>query len=109
MYTRSYTDTRFSPPDGYDGTAIRISEPECETQQSRAECENQGDMPVHTQPRGFLSELFGGSLGNLFSGFSLKSIGIEEILIIIAALYLFFSKDGDKECGIMLFLLLFIS
>ena len=36
-------------------------------------------------------------------------IGTEELLIIALALFLFLSKDGDKECAIILFLLLFIN
>ena len=36
-------------------------------------------------------------------------IGTEELLIIALAMFLFLSKDGDKECAIILFLLLFIN
>ena len=36
-------------------------------------------------------------------------LGTEELLIIALALFLFLSKDGDKECAIILFLLLFIN
>lgn len=36
-------------------------------------------------------------------------IGTEELLIIALALFLFLSKDGDKECAIILFLLLFVN
>jgi len=35
-------------------------------------------------------------------------IGTEEILIVAVALFLLFSKSGDKECAIMLLLLLFV-
>lgn len=35
-------------------------------------------------------------------------IGTEEILIAAVALFLLFSKSGDKECAIMLLLLLFV-
>ena len=112
MYTRSFSDRGISPPDGYDGTAIPVSERRYEPEED-ADCnECQGEVPVHSEPRSknIFSDLFGGSLGNLFGGFGgIKSLGLEEILIIIAALYLFFSKDGDKECGIMLFVLLFIT
>lgn len=36
-------------------------------------------------------------------------IGTEELLIIALALFLFLSKDGDKECAMILFLLIFIN
>ena len=36
-------------------------------------------------------------------------IGSEELLIAALALFLFLSKDGDKECAIILFLLLFVN
>lgn len=36
-------------------------------------------------------------------------IGTEELLIIALAVFLFLSKEGDKECAIILFLLLFIN
>ena len=47
------------------------------------------------------------------SGFSLErlrlpKLGTEEILIIGLALFLFLSRDGDKECAILLALLLLI-
>ena len=38
-----------------------------------------------------------------------SKIGTEEILIIATALFLLFSKSGDKECAIMLGLLLFVA
>lgn len=42
----------------------------------------------------------------LKNGFS--DIGTEEILIVAVAIFLLFSKSGDKECAIMLLLLLFV-
>ena len=44
-----------------------------------------------------------------FDNFGLQKIGTEEILIIATAAFLFFSKDGDKECAILLLLLLLLS
>ena len=38
-----------------------------------------------------------------------KKIGSEEILIAATALFLLFSKSGDKECAIMLIFLLFVA
>ncbi len=53
-----------------------------------------------------------GGLYSLFRGGGIKSlfsnIGTEEILIIATALFLFLSKEGDKECAVMLLLLLMI-
>ena len=59
----------------------------------------------------FLSKLpFGSFLSDIGknSKFSLQKIGTEEILIIATAAFLFFAKEGDKECAIMLLLLLFL-
>lgn len=36
-------------------------------------------------------------------------LGTEELLIIALALFLLLSKEGDKECAIILFLLLFVN
>ena len=41
--------------------------------------------------------------------FSLQSIEFEDLLIIGIGLYLLFSREGDKECGILLLLLLFVT
>lgn len=41
-------------------------------------------------------------------GFSLPSLGTEEIILLCAAALLFFSKDGDRECALIILLLLFI-
>lgn len=57
---------------------------------------------------------FGGQLSRWFGalparGILPKKFGTEEILIIATALFLFFSKSGDKECAIMLGLLLLVA
>ena len=54
--------------------------------------------------KGLFSGLSGFNLGKL----SPTKIGTEEILLIGLALFLFFSKEGDKECSLLLILLLFI-
>ena len=51
--------------------------------------------------------------GNLFSSLPFfkggrMSFGTEELIICAIALFLLFSQGGDKECAIMLFLLLWI-
>ena len=43
-----------------------------------------------------------------FGKLSFPKIGTEEILIIGLAIFLFLSRDGDKECAVLLLLLLFI-
>ena len=113
MYSRNYyTDetSKPAPPDNYNGTAFIEGPPE--------EIDNlypETDTVVSGSPRdgglggGFasipiLSSIFGSGKGLKFENF-----GIEEILIIATAAFLFFSPEGDKECAIILLLLLFIS
>lgn len=42
-------------------------------------------------------------------GLHMPSFDREDILLIGVALFLFFSKDGDKECALLLIALLFLS
>lgn len=76
------------------------------------------DVPVGSESVGFLSGLARAPLfGKIFSGGSLfgieglrmPKIGSEELLILATAAFLLFSKEGDKECAIILLLLLFIN
>ena len=57
----------------------------------------------------FLSGLFEGGKIPFLSSVKPPRIGFEEMIIIGAALLMFFSKNGDKECAVILILLLFIS
>jgi hypothetical protein len=62
---------------------------------------------------GFLSSLFGknpfGGIKSLFGGGDfLSSFGAEELIIIGIILFLLFSKGADKECALILGVLLFI-
>lgn len=129
MYSRSYypeSQERINLPGNYDGTAFmeRQEEPSSDSPKEVLFTENEqseGEQQVfrHTDDRGsFLSDLgrspllsgiFGkdGLLGGL--GLSMPSIGTEEILIIATAAFLFFSKSGDRECALILLLLLFIN
>ena len=131
MYTRPY-DERIGIviPESYSGTALRdgeakVDEPDALETSTGASSEQRNPWEkdsIHSkdseenrdsEPAGsFLSRLpfgnlFGGILGN--GKFGLQKIGTEEILIIATAAFLLFSKDGDKECAIMLILLLFLS
>jgi hypothetical protein len=46
--------------------------------------------------------------GSMNIGGILPKIELEELIIIGLALYLFFSKSGDKECALILLALIFI-
>lgn len=50
----------------------------------------------------------GGDKDKRKPGFSLPSLGTEEIILLCAAALLFFSKEGDRECALIILLLLFI-
>ena len=54
-------------------------------------------------PKSFLSK---GTLNSIKDSFT--KIGTEELLILALAAFLFFSKDGDRECALMLLALLFV-
>lgn len=118
MYSRPKEDFGISLPGDYCGTTFNEDarprggvcdrgrdEPEtCEPREGQ-------DCKVEGHARGissFLSDLplFKG-LGGL--GLSVPAFGTEDILIIATAAFLFFSKSGDKECAIMLLLLIFIA
>lgn len=125
MYSRSYypeAQDRLNLPDNYDGTAFMErqtdSEPEAQEVSFNEKNEVYNDAiaaPVGGRTsQGFggipiLSGLFdkGGLLGSL--GLSMPRLGTEEILILATAAFLFFSKNGDRECALLLLLLIFIN
>ena len=125
MYSRSYypESERMSLPDNYDGTAF-IERPTLESAEEPVEPPviDNADSQVfkgtdehrHRQQSSIegiplLSGIFG--KGGLFGGLGLHSptIGTEEILILAMAAFLFFSKSGDRECALILLLLIFIN
>ena len=129
MYTRTYftEDKKIDVPENYDGTAfgengigtnVRESE-KVESDFSVKEC-NVSDESVPANAKSRFSSLFDRlPIKSIFQGFPFSvfkgkesesgiSFGTEEILICTVALYLFFSKDGDRECAVMLLILLFI-
>lgn len=124
MYSRSYIDEseRVPIPEKYDGFAFgndALCEKNCtrpptndENSQISAEDEN-ADQSVSASPKSVFSPILGlgkGLFGGLFgSTIKLPKLGTEEILIIATALFLLFSKEGDKECAILLLLLLLIN
>ena len=100
MYTRPYRDDgRTAVPEGYGGTLIEPDEAECESDE-------------HTE---ITKEVFGGlgglgrSISSLFGIQNGVKIGTEELLLAGIALFLLFSKNGDKECAIILLLSIFIA
>ena len=126
MYTRTYNENvgEIIIPERYGGTSfgqkeagdVRIENEandkgknpwEDEEVHTDAPIKNEETAEASAQP----SKL---SLTGLFSSifkngtFGLQKIGKEEILIIATAAFLLFSKEGDKECAIMLILLLFL-
>ena len=129
MYTRSYftDDKTVDIPENYDGTAFGggitdTSEGDAEKRGSLSDEERtEGEKAAPTGNRIGISQFFEKlplksifpikDLGSYFTGHKLipEKIGMEEALILAIALYLFFSKDGDKECAIMLLLLIFIN
>ena len=125
MYTRSYfneTDQAPRPPENYDGNAFKEEAPrqtEEKTEGKTAEVNAGAQVSENSKARGAsplgglftagISSLFGGRGIPILSSLSLPKIGTEEIILIAAAAYLFFSKDGDRECAILLLLLLFVN
>ena len=123
MYTRTYSDEHrgILIPESYGGTAFIDSqatdesvrddkgknpweggEGESVKTSTEPEIEASSSVISKIQMPHFLSNIFKNN------NFNLQNIGKEEILLIAAALFLFFSKEGDKECALMLFLLLFL-
>ena len=129
MYTRSYftEEKSMDIPENYNGNAFEKSidgasreenaesvflenkEEKC-NQNSYGEKENSLFSFIQRTPLANLLRLSSKEKrsGYLFGESGFK-FGTEEILITAIALYMFFSKEGDKECAIMLIFLLFIS
>lgn len=104
MYARGYKDGEItSPPPRYDGVAFMKDEQE----PSEDTTQNENCAAVSASAdTGVLGRLFG---TDILRGFKFSKIGTEEILLIAAAAFLFFSKDGDKECAILLLILVFLA
>ena len=135
MYTRNYIedDGAVNIPQNYDGIAFDTEMPEMKNTISKGIAEKKVSptdfAPQQPEPEELPAcasvETGGGILGNLFGKFQLKNLlptsvssvlgldkfklGAEELLIIGLALFLLFSKEGDKECAIILLLLLFVN
>ena len=127
MYTRSFTgaDERSTAlPPGYDGTAFEgsqssekrdtgialetFSENSFEPAAKKCDEQKEGGGGLFSRFMPLFSSLF--SSGDGSSGIlKFPKIGTEEILIIATALFLFLSRDGDRECAVILLLLLIVN
>lgn len=103
MYTRNYTDDVARQfPEGYSGTMLDA--------ESHSDAPNEERTDEHAVSASGWAHGLGG-LGSLLRPGFIKEfkIGTEELLIGAVALFLLFSKNGDKECAIMLLLTLFVT
>ena len=108
MYSRSYypeEENRQIIPEGYDGTAFQeVAQADAgkEPPQSNAEVEKVSSIPL-------MSGLFGNVSLPFLDSIKMPKIGTEELLILAVAGFLLFSKNGDRECALILLFLLFIN
>ena len=123
MYSRGiYSDKGdevISIPQNYSGSAFNEAQAIpcdiCEMKESAEECEKEAKESYKAsanESSGILSTIGGYLSGHkLLDGITqrIRNIGTEEILILAIGAFLFFSKEGDKECAIMLLLLLFVA
>ena len=79
----------------YSGLQVYYSD---ENEESREVFANE----EKSQSSSFLSGIFKNT------NFSLQKLGKEEILLLTAAAFLFFSKEGDKQLALMLLILIFL-
>ena len=114
MYSRNYFESELpSPavPENYVGTAFGATEAD---DGQRDLPSAPPDEPASAVPAAKSKQT---SRGGIFSSLNLPfleslrlpNIGSEEILIIAVALFLFFSQNGDKECAVILLLLLLVN
>ncbi len=115
MYTGNYypKEDGMKLPKDYGGSAFgesvsEVAEPEQDTDSGKAVETGGGGLFESISSRLSLEKLVPEGLRSALHLDKFK-IGTEELLIIALALFLFLSKDGDKECAIILFLLLFIN
>ena len=126
LYTRTFQKSeaeKMNIPQNYDG--IAFSEPEFpppllgevsnETPPS-AETTDRASVPTVSDKGKTDGSFLGGLFKNIpflsssrFGGKFPDKLGTEDLLIIGVALFLLFTKNGDRECAIMLLLLLFVN
>ena len=121
MYTRTYftEDKSVDIPENYNGNAFRdevAEEKETENESEaffKSEEEKEAIFARMKKKNPFAAIIEKTPLSNIFRSLRESEkrairFSTEEILITTIALYMFFSKDGDKECALMLLFLLFI-
>ena len=137
MYSRAYQleEGKISIPKNYDGNAFReekgceptanedlcdISTEASERRDNIEECvslREEASGEAHQKKSsdgGIFASIFKGKRTSSFIDYlpfvkgGRFDVGTEEILLVAISLFLLFSKDGDKECAIMLLLLLFV-
>ncbi len=98
-------DIRFTSPEPPDPrlTATVSAEPSPEEETVEA-----GGILSSISEKLPFGGLFSGLSGFDISKLGLAKIGTEEILIIGLAIFLFLSRDGDKECALLILLLLLV-
>ncbi len=105
---RSYQadEERISLPSGYDGTAF---EKEINEKTEAVEAKESAAPEEKTEETGLFGRI--PFLKGLGVGERLKlpfDLGAEDLVLLGLAILLFFTKDGDRECALMIALLLFI-
>lgn len=120
MYTRNYSpqEDKITVPENYVGNAFDTGDREIHKSEPTQEGANftpqeTDSEAVMKRTNSFDSIFRKLPFSNFFSGFdflkgSFDGFGTEEILIIGVALFLLFGKNGDRECAVILLLLLFV-
>ena len=116
MYSRSYAEEvsheakcTVKVPQGYDGNAIFELPPRVP---ERPTCEPDTDADSATEEHksegrpSFISDILSRLSPKKCGSGILAHVGIEEILLISLALFLFFSEEGDRECALFILILL---
>ena len=110
MYTRDFSyenEGGINIPEKYSGTAFENEARYEEVHKGGESSEPVGNM-LSSFSKLIPKKLFSTDVFKSIKG-GFESFGTEELLIIAIALFLLFSKDGDRECAIMLLLVLFIN
>ena len=109
MYQRSYKEG-YHIPENYSGTAVEECLPyeNIEEEVHSAPPRVEEEIPCTCGEREREPHL--SKVKSLFSRlpFHMPRLEGEDLLILGVAALLFFSKDGDKECALLLLILLFI-
>ena len=112
MYSRSYdsSDEReVSVPLHYDGIAFSEGTPGEEKEDEGDGCASTSAPPSPRSPILNIPFLKGLVSSGIPGGVRMPKIGKEELILVAAAAFMFFTDGGDKECAIMLLLLVFLT